>query len=112
PDRSAGERARENECPAKPSCVGIRNWDLRQPRRRNSDGGEQAWNGFPRQPGKRVGSRSIKGRGAGNPRSARTVWDYFGSRRWCAVKDDAAIQDRGRGKTGLRAAVAVVGDAR
>src|SRR5437667_4485709 len=91
-DPHIGERARENECAAECSDLSVRDWDLRQPRRRNSDGGEQAWSGFPRQPGKRVGSRSIKGRGAGNPRSARTVWDYFGSRRWRAAEDDVAFQ--------------------
>src|SRR5438132_886524 len=98
-DRRAGERARENECPAKRSCVGIRNWDLRPPRRRNIDRGEQARDGFSGARSAGVGSGSDEGRGAANSRGARTLWDYFGARRWCTVKDDAAIQDRGRGKT-------------
>src|SRR5260370_1326406 len=52
------------------------------------------------------------GAGGGNWRGAGAVRDYFGARGRCAPENDAAIQIWRWGKTGFRAAVDVVGDAR
>src|SRR5207249_3180100 len=110
PQSIGGEGAKE--CAAQRSGVGVCDWDLWRPRRRNIDRGERARHGLSSKLGEGMGSGSVESRGAGNPRGARTVWDYFGAGRRRAAEDDAAVQGWRWGKTGLRSAVDVVGDTR
>src|SRR5690348_11668311 len=91
-DSRAGERTHENECAAERAGVGVRDRDLRRPRRRNIDRAERARHRLSSKLGEGMGSGSVESRGVGNPRGARTVWDYFGARRRRAAKDDAAVQ--------------------
>src|SRR5712692_6380028 len=111
-DARAGERAREDERSAERSGFGVRDRVLRQSWRRNIERGEQARDRFSGGPGAGMGSGSTEGRGAGDSRGAGAVRDYSGARGWRAPEDDAAIQVWSWRKTGFRATVDVVGDAR